>query len=95
MDLNVPVTNTYGAPGACTAAKEGDCYARHAVEVPLTSAWKNFEFPWSELAPSFTSAWAPAFDPKRLLAIYFELPANEEGQIPMYAFELDDVEFMD
>ena len=33
MDLNVPTSNTWGAPGACTAATEADCYDRYGRNI--------------------------------------------------------------
>ncbi|MGC4092792.1 MAG: hypothetical protein QM756_33895 [Polyangiaceae bacterium] len=94
MDLNIPAVNNYGAPGACTATPEADCYARNGALVPLTASWASYEYTWAMLTPSYISSWNPPFSAARLVGIYFEaVPETTSATVPAYAFDLDDVEF--
>lgn len=94
MDLDVPVSNTFGAPGACTAAVEADCYDRHSVKQPLTAAWATYSILWGDLVQQGFGAWHPAFNTTRLVGLYFEVIQNpSDASIPSYQFDLDDVEF--
>jgi hypothetical protein len=94
MDLDVPASNTYGAPGACTRPDPAACYDRHTAVVPLTSSWGAYTLYWEDLAQVGYTDWHPAFDPTRLLGIYFEVVAASGGSIPAYQIDIDDVEFV-
>jgi hypothetical protein len=94
MDLNIPVANTYGAPGACTAMLEADCYDRHSVVTLLTSAFAPYQVLWGDLVQQGFGAWHPVFSPARLVGLYFEVVPNADGSISAYQFDIDDVEFI-
>jgi hypothetical protein len=94
MDLDIPVSNSYGAPGACTAANEGDCYDRRNVQFSLTSSWAPYQLLWEELMQQGFGAWHPVFSPARLVSLYFEVVPNSDGSLPAYQLDVDDVEFV-
>jgi hypothetical protein len=95
MDLNVPASNTFGAPGACTATPPTDCYDRHRLEFKLSSTWGVYKFYWEDLAQQGYGNWHPEFDPSRLLGLYFEViqdPMN--ASVPDYQIDVDDLVFL-
>jgi hypothetical protein len=95
MDLNVPVSNTFGAPGACTAELEGDCYDRHNVVFNLSAGWVVYRVLWEDLEQQGYGDWHPTFDPARLVGLYFEVvPHPMTKSIPDYRIDIDDVVFV-
>jgi len=95
MDLNVPASNTFGAPGACTAVDPVDCYDRHNLKFTLSSAWGVYRLYWGDLEQQGYGDWHPVFEPSRLLGLYFEViqdPMN--ASIPDYQIDVDDVVFL-
>lgn len=95
MDLNVPPSNTWGAPGACAATSEGDCYDRYGRNILIDSVdWREYYVPWADLTMQGFGAYKPTFSPARLHAIYFEVAPDALGAIPEYAVAIDEVAFI-
>jgi hypothetical protein len=95
MDLNVPVTNTWGAPGACTANPASDCFDRYGQDILVDAEiWREYYVYWTDLVQLGVGAWSPAFSPARLHAVYFEIVPEEAGAIPEYGVIIDEVAFI-
>jgi hypothetical protein len=95
MDLDMPESNTFGAPGACPSPVLEDCYNRHGFELKLTKNWDFYQLLWDDLAQRDYGAWHPDFDPSRLLGVYFEvIPDPVSNSIPGYQIDVDDVVFL-